>query len=292
MNKVCIFGGAGFIGSHVADLLADKGYQVRIFDIKKSPWINRANQEFQLGDVTDPESIDAAVNGCSIVYNFAALADLNAAVNRPIETININILGNALIMDACVRYKVERFMYASSVYVNSRLGGFYRCSKHAAEQYIEEYQKVYGLNFTILRYGSLYGPRSGMDNGIYRIIKTAIEKGTIEYEGSSETLREYIHVRDAASASVNALGEDFKNESVVLTGHEPMRVSDFLQMISEILDIKEPVRFIENQQQQHHYVRTPYAFQTKLGKKYIPSLHVDLGQGLIELMNEIKSSQN
>ena len=291
MNKVCIFGGSGFIGSHVADLLAEKGYMVRIFDVKRSPWV-QLNQEFFFGDITDPVSIDAAINGCDVVYNFAAISDLNAAVNKPIETININILGNALIMESCVRHKVKRFMYASSVYVNSRLGGFYRCSKHAAEQYIEEYHRVYGLDFTILRYGSLYGPRSGMDNGVYRIVKTAIESESIEYEGSPESLREYIHVLDAAGASVIALGDDFRNESVVLTGHEPMRVSDFLKMISEILDIKTPVKFIENEQQQHHYIRTPYAFQPKLGKKYIPSLHVDLGQGLIELMNEIRSERN
>ena len=71
----------------------------------------------------------------------------------------------------------NRYIYASTVYVYSRDGGFYRCSKQAAEHYVEEYQRSYGLDYTILRYGSLYGPRSDHRNGLYRIVKNALELG-------------------------------------------------------------------------------------------------------------------
>jgi UDP-glucose 4-epimerase len=171
--------------------------------------------------------------------------------------------------------------------VYSRQGGFYRCSKQAAEHYVEEYQCSYGLDYTILRYGSLYGPRADANNGLSRIIRSALDTGVVRYQGSPDALREYIHVEDAARASVAALGEDFRNQSVVLTGMHPMPVQDLLKMVAEILGITRDVEFIESAQP-GHYTRTPYAYQPKLGRKYMPPMHVDLGQGLLQLIEEMR----
>jgi UDP-glucose 4-epimerase len=201
--------------------------------------------------------------------------------------VRVNVLGNVQILESCRKNKIPRYIYASTVYVNSREGGFYRCSKQAAEQYVLQYHQTYGLEYTILRYGSLYGPRSDDHNGLWRIVKRAVETGIISYQGSSEAMREYIHVEDAARASVKALGEDFKNESVILTGQEPMRVIDLLKMLGEILGHTQQVEFIDSEQV-GHYIRTPYAYQPKLGRKYVPQLHVDLGQGLLQLIQEAK----
>jgi UDP-glucose 4-epimerase len=281
---VTVIGGSGFLGSHVADQLSEAGYQVRIYDRVESPW-KRADQEMIVGDLLNKDLLNKTVAGSYAVYNFAALADLNEALNQPLKTIEVNILGNAYVLEACRLNNVKRFAYASTVYVQSRDGGFYRCSKQAAEHYVEEYQKVYGLDYTILRYGSLYGPRADMSNGLLRIVKHAMETGTVRYQGSPDTLREYIHVEDAAKASVVALGEDFKNQSVVLTGQEPMRVYDLLKMLAEILGVTD-VEFTENEYS-GHYVRTPYAYQPKPGRKYVPPMHVDLGQGLLQIIGEV-----
>jgi UDP-glucose 4-epimerase len=199
----------------------------------------------------------------------------------------VNVLGTVNVLDACRLHSVRRFVYASTVYVYSREGGFYRCSKQAAESYVEEYQRAFNLDFTILRYGSLYGPRADATNGLYRVIRDALLRGSISYDGNPESIREYIHVEDAARASVVALGEEFRNESVVLTGHQPMRVVDLLKMLAEILGYPERVDF-RNESYAGHYVRTPYAYQPKLGRKYAPTLHVDLGQGLLQLIDEIR----
>jgi len=287
MKTACVFGGSGFLGSHVADALTEAGFKVKIFDIKKSAWL-LPDQEMIVGNLLDIEQVELAVSGSDVVYNFAALADLNEGLNRPLETIQINILGNANIMEACCKHRVKRFIYASTVYVYSREGGFYRCSKQSAEHYVEEYQRIYGLDYSILRYGSLYGPRTDLSNGLYRIISKALETGALHYEGSPEALREYIHVEDAARASIAALGEEFRNESVVLTGQEPMKVVDLLQMIAEILGIDGPINFSDSGRA-GHYVRTPYAYQPKLGRKFIPPLHVDLGQGLLQLIELVRS---
>ena len=288
MKIACVLGGSGFLGSHVADKLSDAGYQVRVFDQRPSPWI-LPDQEMILGSISNQNEVNEAIQGAEVVYNFAALADLNAGLNNPLDTVRINVLGNAHVMEACRQYDVKRFVYASTVYVYSRDGGFYRCSKQSSEHYVEEYQKAFDLEYTILRYGSLYGPRADNSNGMYRIVKKALETGLLEYQGSPDSLREYIHVEDAAMASVAALGDDFCNQSVVLTGQEPMRVLDMLEMLAEILDLRDAVKFIPGEQP-GHYIRTPYSYQPKLGRKYVPPMHVDLGQGLIQLIDELRSS--
>ena len=290
MKKAVVIGGSGFIGSHVADHLSDAGYHVVIYDCNNSKWL-RSDQEIIVGDVLDDDKLNLVISGAEVVFNFAALADLNKAIDQPVETININVLGTVKVLEACKKNNVKRFIYASTIYVHSREGGFYRCSKQAAEAYVEEYQRTYGLDYTILRYGSLYGPRADETNGIHRIVKSALENNIVKYEGNSESMREYIHVYDAAKASVDILNDNFINESIVLTGQEPMRVLDMLKMLAEILGIPEDnVEFIDGDYA-GHYRRTPYAYQPKLGKKYIPPLHVDLGQGLIQVIGDISGDK-
>ena len=286
ISKVVVVGGSGFIGSHVADYLSDAGYQVTIYDKTKSEWL-RNNQEIVIGDVQDSEKLNQTIAGAEVVYNFAALADINQALEQPLKTVNINILGNLNVLEACRIHGVKRFIYASTIYVHSREGGFYRCSKQSSEHYVEEYQKTYGLDYTILRYGSLYGPRADSTNGLFRIVDTALKTGKIQYKGDINSMREYIHVEDAARASISILDREFKNESIVLTGQETMHVFDLLKMLSEILNFSEnSVEFTE-ERYNSHYIRTPYAYQPKLGRKYIPPTHVDLGQGLLQIIGEI-----
>ena len=108
-------------------------------------------------------------------------------------------------LDLCKKYKIKRFIFASTIYVYSSKGGFYRCSKQAAENYIEEFFNKFKLNYTILRYGSLYGPGAGTNNGLSKIILNFLNKKEIIYEGGPNTIREYIHVEDAAKSSVDIL---------------------------------------------------------------------------------------
>ena len=289
MKRAVVVGGSGFIGSHVADHLSDAGYRVTIYDQTQSNWM-RSDQEMVVGDVLDKDKLERAIAGADVVYNFAALADLNQALDQPLKTVHINILGNMNVMEACRLHGISRFVYASTVYVHSREGGFYRCSKQASEAYVEEYQHVYGLDYTILRYGSLYGPQADETNGIWRIVHSALHDGVVRYQGNPESMREYIHVEDAARASIDALGDEFRNESVVLTGQEPMRVLDMLKMLAEILGMpEESVEFVEGNYT-GHYVRTPYAYQPKLGRKFIPPMHVDLGQGLLQVIDELQDA--
>ncbi|MEJ0084667.1 MAG: NAD(P)-dependent oxidoreductase [Pseudomonadota bacterium] len=287
VKTACVIGGGGFLGSHVADQLQTAGYTVRVFDRNPSRWLRDGQQMF-VGDILDRASLDSALIGCEVVYHFAALADLNEALDKPVQTAQVNVLGAVNVLEAARQAGVRRFLYASTVYVYSREGGFYRVSKQAAENYVEEYQRAFGLDFTILRYGSLYGPRADATNGLYIIVRRALEQGKISYAGDSESVREYIHVEDAARASVVALSDEFRNESVVLTGHQPMRMLDLLKMLAEIMGVADGVDF-RDEKYAGHYVRTPYAYLPKPGRRYSPALHVDFGQGLLQLIDDVRN---
>lgn len=287
MNKiqVGVFGGSGFLGSHVADTLSEKGYQVKIFDLKPSLYLSRG-QEMIVGDMTDFDTVNRAIEGCQIVYNFSGLADIDEAKDKPIETTKLNVLGNVLLLEACRMAGVKRFVFASSVYVYSNSGSFYRASKQAAEKFVETFHERYKLPYTILRYGSLYGRRSDRRNGLYRLIMEALSKGTITYDGTPEAMREYIHVKDAAELSVDILSPEFENQHVMLTGSEKMKVKDLVSMIAEMLPKKIETTFT-GKTDDGHYEITPFYFNPKIGKKLIKTNHIDLGQGILDTMAEI-----
>lgn len=215
--KAIVFGGAGFLGSHVADALTKAGYETTVFDIIESPYLQKG-QQMIMGSILDKEAVESAVAGHKIVYNFAGIADIDEAHRKPIETIENNVLGTVIILESCRKKKVQRFVFASTVYVYSEAGSFYRSSKQACELLIEDYHKVFGLPYTILRYGSLYGPRSDERNYVYKILKQAITEGKIISFGESNDLRDYIHIEDAARFSVNILSKEFENQHVIITG--------------------------------------------------------------------------
>ena len=188
---------------------------------------------------------------------------------------------------------MKRFNYASSIYVYSAGGSFYRCSKQAAELYVQEYQRLYGLEFAILRFGTVYGPRADDHNSVRRYLKQALTERQIVATGTTDVLREYIHVRDAAKLCVKILAEEFKNRHIVLTGHNAMRFEDLLKMIREIvgLDVRIDITPPDRKQIEHglsgHYAITPYAFRPQIAEKLVNNPYLDMGQGLIECLEEI-----
>tara|TARA_B100000927_G_scaffold278271_1_gene260774 strand:+ start:585 stop:1454 length:870 start_codon:yes stop_codon:yes gene_type:complete len=289
MKKALVIGGSGFLGSHVADCLTNEGYDTTIFDKNKSPWLNK-KQKMIIGDILDKKVLNLAVAKANFVYNFAGISDLNMALDKPIRSAEMNIIGNLNILEACKKYKIKRFCFASTVYAESKEGGFYRCSKIASEKYIEEFQKIYGLNYTILRYGSLYGPRADSNNGMLKIITKAVNEKKLLYEGHEDTTREYIHVLDAAEATVSILDKKFKNQTLNLTGQQSIKVTDLLKMIGEILGISKSKIKIINKPQVGHYIQTPYALTKNFTKKLVPNHYIDIGEGILQVINDLKNT--
>lgn len=284
-KKIIVFGGSGFLGSHVADALTEVGHDVTIYDLAPSKFLQK-NQKMIIGDILDSEKVEKAVKGSEVIYNYAGFSNLDDASVKPIDTIELNILGNAIIMNAALKVKIERFIYASTIYVYSEKGGFYRCSKQSSELYIEEYHRSYGLDYTILRYSTLYGPRADTRNSVYRYLKQAITTGNINFNGTGDEVRDYIHVKDAALLSVQILSEQFKNKPVTISGHHPVKFRDMVAMIKEIVGKEIKINYT-NEPNSAHYTHTPYSFSPRVGYKFTNNLYIDMGQGLLECLHEI-----
>lgn len=280
--KITVFGGAGFLGSHICDKLTRAGHNVTIVDINPSPWLTNG-QRMLTGSILDEKLVAGAVEGADVVFNYAGIADIGEANSRPVDTARVNVMGNVIVLEACRQAKVGRYVFASSLYVYGKSGGFYRCSKQACEIYIENYQAMHGLPYTILRYGSLYGPRADRRNAIERFVHEALTTGTITYYGAPTALREYVHVDDASTATLAILAPEFENQNIIISGNQPMRVGDLFKMIGEMLGKELRIKY-QNDPDSGHYQITPYSFMPKIGRKLIPPLTVDLGQGILAVM--------
>ena len=283
--KVVVFGGSGFLGSHVADALTKEGYEVIIFDRTPSPFLQH-NQKMIVGSILDVDAVEKVVSDADVVYNFAGVADIDEANTKPLDTVKINILGNTTILEACKMHEVDRFVFASSVYVYSDAGSFYRSSKQACELIIENYNEQYGLPYTILRYGSLYGSRSNETNWVHNMLKQAILERKITRYGDGDELREYIHVEDAARYSVDILSNQFENDYVIITGPQQMKVKDMMIMVKEMLGNDIELEFLPVDSSLHYEI-TPYSFRPKKAQKYVGKCYIDLGQGTLDILSEL-----
>lgn len=285
MEKVVVLGGSGFLGSHVADILSEKGFDVTIFDKEKSKYL-RESQKMIIGDITNREQVRNVIKGSTYVYNFAAVADIKEAQDNPIETVKVNVLGTIYILDACREFSIKRFVYGSTVYVYSEQGSFYRSSKQSSELFIENYNKIYGLNYTILRFGSLYGRRANDFNFIRNIIKQAFLEKKITRKGDGNEVRDYINVLDAARVSVEILDENYKNSHIMITGTQTMKVKELLSMIKEMLNNEIEIEFTDERIEEHYEI-TPYSFRPRVAKKYILNYYHDLGQGILDSIYDV-----
>jgi UDP-glucose 4-epimerase len=256
-----------------------------------------------LGDIRDEEALRDCIAGARYVYHLAGIADIGEAARSPRVTVEHNIIGSTAVLQSCLQAKVERMLFASTLYVYSQQGSFYRVSKQAVELLIEAYHENFGkqavellieayhenfgLEYTILRYGSLYGPRAQEWNGLKRYVTQAVREGRIHYPGTGEERREYIHVIDAARLSVEALAPDYANQCLTLTGTQILNSGELLRMIQEILGGKVEITFSPEQRNPEHYELTPYRFTPRKARKIVPNVFVDIGQGILDLVEEV-----
>ena len=141
-KKFLVTGASGFIGSHVADFLTIKGHEVVLFD-KRISKFKKNNQKMFLGNMNNLKSLEKVLKNVNTLFHFAASADLNESNEKPFETVENNILGTVKILKACVKNKVKKIVFASSIYARSEQGGIYSTSKLSSEMIIERICKKF-----------------------------------------------------------------------------------------------------------------------------------------------------
>lgn len=286
--KVLIFGGNGFLGKYLVRELISRKFRVTIFDRSFPKGISKKNFNFIQGDIQNKNKTIKAIKGHKIVYNFAGISDIGDAMIDPIKTSKINLLGTLNILEGCIKHKVKRFVFASTIYVFSRQGGFYKASKQSSELFIEEYKKIHKLNYTVLRFGSIYGKGADPRNGISKIIRSALKNKNITYGGTRRAIRRFIHAKDAAIASVKILSNRYKNKSVLITGSQNIKIIKLIKLIKNIFRSKKRV-FFKRKPLMGHYDKNPFTFEPKKTEILKIKPTISLKNGITELIKESKN---
>ena len=245
--KVLITGGSGFIGSHVIDKLIDKGVDVRVFDAIIPDF--RTDIEYYQGSILDLQSLCFAMHGIDVVMHLAAVADVKDVFESPHYAESINVRGTINVLEAAKRSNVKRVIYGSTTWVYSEAEAsevdettplhapshLYTATKLTGEYYCQSYNKLYGLETTILRYGIPYGPRARDGAVIPIFVKKALNGEPLTIAGDGAQFRKFVYVEDLAEGNVLALKSIAKNKIYNLDGQKKVTIKQIAETIQKIL---------------------------------------------------------
>ena len=290
-------GVSGFLGRHLIKELVKQGIETVAYDVCQPIGIPLGRNIHPLcsyvnGDVLDYEQIRTAMQGCNYVFHTAAIADVDQSRKIPKKTLEVNVIGTTNCLEAAREAKVQRFLFASTVYVSGNRGSFYRLSKQMCESLCKTYYEEFGLEYTVLRYGSLYGREPNHWNFIYGLCKTLLTTGEFTYLSSPDAVREYIHINDAARETVRIASDlEFSNKAVLITGHQRMKMKEFFDMVQEILGKEITIHYapLENNP---HYLITPYSFEIEVPVRLNLSTYVDISEGILDCLKEVNKEIN
>ncbi|MDR3257035.1 MAG: NAD-dependent epimerase/dehydratase family protein [Endomicrobium sp.] len=252
--KVLITGGAGFIGSNIADVLIKKGHVVVVLDNLSSGKKENINKQagFYKIDVFDKKAVKDVFNKekPQIVIHNAAQIDVRKSVADPFFDAEVNILGSINVLNSCVENRVKKIIFASSggtIYgecnnsapnEESKINPMspYGIAKNSVENYIKFYSAVHGLSYIILRYGNVYGPRQDPhgEAGVIAIFAAKMLKNEeIMVFGDGKQMRDYVYVADVVNANLKALIKG-KNQIINIGTSKALSINELVRVMSKI----------------------------------------------------------
>lgn len=284
MKRVLITGASGFLGRALCKEFLEGDFELHLLDKKVHQLPGAIIHEL---DLTDSVSIaELSRIQFDFIYHLGAIAGISDSRESPFETIQTNILGTTHFLELIRNQKHGRFVFASSVYVHSEQGSIYAASKRCCELLIEKYSQEYNIEYSILRFGSIYGPNSNHFNFISATIQKAIANEKIVYNGTGNEKREYIHVKDAARLAYEVMDIQFKNEILKITGSQRISIRELFEIISESIGREVPVTFSQNKNKDH-YSQTPYNYLPRVSNRIVPTKEIDLSGGVYDVLISI-----
>jgi UDP-glucose 4-epimerase len=247
--RVLVTGGSGFIGSHVVDKLRARGYEPVIYDLRPSPWHPPGSVDTVLGSITDREALERALHSCDAVAHLAAVADVNDVHAEPEDAERVNARGTVTVLEAARRAEVKRIVYASTIWVYSDCEGesvdedtllpapshLYTSTKLAGELYCKAYQELYGIDYTILRFGIPYGPRAREAAVIPAFVNKAFKGEPLTLAGDGSQSRRFVYVEDLADGVALGLNEVASNRVYNLASEENVTIKQIAETVQELI---------------------------------------------------------
>lgn len=268
--RILVTGGAGFVGSHVAEGLLAAGHEVVVLGVAREEGHNRCpdGARFIQGSVTDRDGIERAFAEVKpdVVSHHAAVANVTKSVRDPLLDAEVNVMGSLVVLQACLRHGVSRLVFASTggaIYgevpaPRAAVVGDptlplspYACSKLAVEHYIHMYGVAHGLHATILRYANVYGPRQDPhgEAGVVAIFSRKLLAGdrcrinARREAGDDGCIRDYVSVRDVVAANLLAIADTLGDTTINICTGEPTTTLQVARGLMTALDLDAPLDY-------------------------------------------------
>ncbi|MGD0100359.1 MAG: NAD-dependent epimerase/dehydratase family protein [Acidobacteriota bacterium] len=260
--KIIVAGGSGFIGSHVVDVLLEQGHEVMIYDLE-SPRYGQACA-FVRGDTRDIDRLVQVLKNGDVIYLLAAEANVNRFLESPVYSNDITANAALSVLEAARRTGAARVMLASTEWVYGSLpeageeniieetpyagnpDHIYTSSKIAAELFCKNYHDLFGVNFTIMRYGIPFGERARPETVTPIFIRRIARGEPITIHGDGSQSRQFIYVKDLARGNAACLSRAAENQIFNLNGKKRVSVIQIVKTLEEILGKKATLTFIED----------------------------------------------
>jgi UDP-glucose 4-epimerase len=308
MTKILVTGGAGFIGSHVVDLFVSHGYEVVILDDLSTGRVSNLNPaaKFYQMDIRDPKIREVfEIERPDFVSHHAAQMDVRRSVAQPLFDADVNILGSINLIECAREFNVRHFVYISTggaVYgepetlpcdemhpINPICQ--YGASKHTVEHYLYMYNVNYGLQYTVLRYPNVFGPRQDPhgEAGVVAIFTgKMLDNEPVTINGDGEQTRDFVFVRDCARANLLAVSVDHAPGIYNIGWGRPTSINEIFTNLAKITGYTQPV---SNGPAKVGETRHIYLDASKANRDLAWSPTLSLEEGLRETVEYFRTSE-
>lgn len=256
MVKTIVTGGAGFIGSHMVELLLNKGFSVIAIDNMSNGQTENItrfnnNPKYSFCNIDLSKDFDDCVfKGSKYVFHMAALADIVPSINEPLKYHEANVTGTVRVLEACRKYGIKKLVYSASSscygipdkYPTTEEATIqpqypYAFTKYIGEQYVLFWHKLYKIPVVSLRYFNVFGTRARNNNTYGAVFKVflsqRLHKKPLTIVGDGKQSRDFIYVTDVAEANLIAAESKLNGEILNIGAGKPKSINCLASLISD-----------------------------------------------------------